>query len=88
MWSHVITSTRGFVTWWVEASHSKLPLAKFGDHRHFCSRDITDLMFQVTLEDRLINGLYEFMEGISSLYVPTPSGLVTTDIAVVDISWF
>ena len=45
-------------------------------------------MFQVTLEDRLINGLYEFMEGISSLYVPTPSGLVTTDIAVVDISWF
>ena len=50
-----------------------------------CSRDIIDLIFHVTLEDHVIKGLCEVMEGSSSLYIPTLPSLVATNIVVVDI---
>lgn len=59
-------------------------LIKFGSHSLFCSRDKTDLIFQVTLQDLVIKGLCEFLEGNSSLYIPTLPSLVATGIAVVD----
>ena len=69
----------------MEASHSKLHLAKFGGHRLCCRRYTTDLIFDVTFSDHVIKGLCEFMEGSSSLYKPKLSSLLATGIAVVDI---
>ena len=63
-------------------------LAKFGDHRPCCSRDITDLLFHVTLQDDVIKGLCEFMVGSSKLYIPTLLCLVATNIVAMDINDF
>ena len=48
-------------------------LPKFGGHRPFRSRDIRNLMFYMTLQHYMLRGLYEFMEGNSTLYMPTLS---------------
>ena len=60
-------------------------LAKFGGHRHCCSRDITGLMLHVTLQNHVIKGLYEFMEGSFSLYISTLPNLVATGTVLVDM---
>ena len=60
-------------------------LAKLVDHRPGCSRDITDLIFHVTLQDHVIKELCEFMEGSSSLHIPTLPSLAATRIMIVDI---
>ena len=60
-------------------------LAKFDGHRLCCSRDITGLILHVTLQDHVINGLYEFMEGSFSLYISTLPNLVATGIVLVDM---
>ena len=73
------------VALWVEASLSKSPLCKFGDHRPCYSRDVTDLIFQMTFQDQVIRGLCKFMEGSSSLSIPILPSLMATDIVVVDI---
>ena len=59
-------------------------LAKFVGHRPRGSRDITDLIFDVTLLGQAIKGSCDFMEGDSSLYIPTPASLVAISIVVVD----
>ena len=51
-------------------------LAKFGDHRHCCSRDIADLMFHVTLQDHVIKLLCDFIERNTSLYITSLPNLV------------
>ena len=61
-------------------------LIKFGDHRPSGSRDITDLVFHVTLQDHVIKGPCDFMDRSSSLYIPTLPSLVTINIVVVDIN--
>ena len=60
-------------------------ITKFVGDRPYCSRDITDLIFHVTLHDHAIKGLCELMEGSSSLYIPTLPSLVARGIVVVDI---
>ena len=60
-------------------------LAKFAGHRLSCSRDITGLKLHLTLQDHLIKGLYEFMEGNFSLYISTLPNLVATGIVLVDM---
>ena len=63
--SHALVSyAEACATLCVEASHSKSHLAKFGGHRSFGSRDITDL-FHVTLQDHVIKEPCEFMDGSS-----------------------
>ena len=42
-------------------------LTKFGSHRPCGSKDTTDLMFLVSLQNHRIKGIYNFMEGSSSL---------------------
>ena len=61
-------------------------LVKFGDHRPSGSRDITGLVFHVTLQDHVIRGPCDFMDRSSSLYIPTLLSLVTINIVVVDIN--
>ena len=59
-------------------------LAKFVCHRPRGSRDITGLIFDVTLLGQAIKGSCDFMEGGSSLYIPTLASLVAISIVVVD----
>ena len=54
------------MTLYVKAPHVVLPLDKFGDHIHCDSGDITFLICHVTLGDRLLKGIYEFMGGSPS----------------------
>ena len=54
-------------------------------HRHCGSRDIADLNFHLILQDLLIKGYSDFMEGSSSRYIPTLPRLVAVDIVEVDI---
>lgn len=65
------------MTLWFEVSHSK-----FGGHRP-CRVDMTDLIFYVILQDHVIEGLCDFVEGSSSLYILTLSSLVVRGIVVV-----
>ena len=60
-------------------------LAKFGGHCPLGSRDITDLIFHVTLQDHVIKEPCDFMGGSSSLYIPNQPSLVVISIVVVDI---
>ena len=45
--------------------------SKFAGLRPYCSTDITGLIFHVTLQDHMIAGPCGFMEGSSSLHIPT-----------------
>ena len=58
---------------------------KFSDHKLCNSRDITDLIFHVTLYHHVIKEPCDLMEGNSSLYKPTLPSLVAIGIVVVDI---
>ena len=58
---------------------------KFGGHRLCDSRDITYLILHVTLQDNVIKGSCDSMEGSPSLYVATLPSLVVIAIAVVNI---
>ena len=60
-------------------------LSSFNGHRSCDSRDITDLIFHVTLQDHLIKRGRDFMEGSSSLYIPTLSTLVVTSVVIADM---
>lgn len=60
-------------------------LAKFDGYRPSGSGDIIDLIFHVLFQNDVIKVPCEFMEGSSSLYIPTLSGLAFISIMVVDI---
>ena len=66
------------------ASHN---FAMFGGHWSDASEGITSLVFRVTSEDHLSEGLHDFMGGSSSLYVTTLPSVIAVDIVVVEISF-
>ena len=49
-----------------------LLFAKFSDHRPCGSSNRAARIFCVTLQDHVIKGSGDFMEGNSSLHIPTP----------------
>ena len=71
---HITTRLNGRVTLW---------FAMFIGQRPCGSRDITDLICHVKLQDHLIKGSYDFMEGSSLLYVTIMPSFVTVAIVVV-----
>ena len=70
------------MTLWVEVSHSKSGTT-LGDHRHCGRRNITDLMFHVTLQDHVMKGFRNLWQGEANL--STLPNLVAIGIMVVDI---
>ena len=60
-------------------------LAKFNSHRPCASRDITYLIYDVTLQDHVIKGFSDFLEESSSLYVTNLPSLVAAVIMLVRI---
>ena len=60
-------------------------LVKFNDIMSCGSRDMTYLIYHVTLQDHVIKGSSDFMEKSSSWSVTTLSGLVAIDVDVVVI---
>ena len=59
----------------------------FGGRSYCSSEDIMKLIGHVTLQDHVIKGPCDFMEGSSPLYIPKLQSLVAMRIVVVDI-WF
>ena len=88
MWPHVTTCSEGCINLWVDLLVVSHQLAKFCEHWPRCSRDITDLIFRMILQDHVIKKLCEFMEQSSSLYIPTLPSLVATSIVVVYINTY
>ena len=60
-------------------------LAKFSGYRHCRSKDKAAKIYYVTFKDQIIKESNDFMEGSSSLYIPTLPKLVARDIALMDI---
>ena len=54
----------------------------FAGRSHCDSGDIRYLICHATLQDNVIKASCDFMEGSSSFYITTPSGLVDTSILV------
>ena len=79
------TCLKTCMTLWVKVLHIKPPSCQFGCQRTCDSRDITDLIFHVTMQDRVIKGLCDFMEGDSSFYIYTLSSLVAIGVVLTDI---
>ena len=59
--------------------------AKFGSHSHYVNGDIAYLLCHVNLQDHMIKGSSDFMEGGSSLYVTTLLDLVAIRNQAVEI---
>ena len=59
--------------------------ATFGEHSHCDSGDLTYLICHVTLQDYVIKGSCDFMEGSSTFYGTTLPSLVATRILLVKI---
>ena len=57
-------------------------LAKFNGHRSHGSSDAAAEIFYGTLQDDVIKGSGDSVEGTSSLYIPTLPKLIATDIVV------
>lgn len=66
-----------------EACQNKSQPVKFGGHRRCGSRDITDLVFDVTFEDR--GDERNLIEGSYSLHISTLPKLVAIGILVLHI---
>ena len=62
--------------------------AKFRGHRPCGSSDTAAKIFYVTLQDYMIKGSADFMEGNSSLYIPTQPILMVIDIVLMNIQLF
>ena len=60
-------------------------LAKSNGQRSFGSRDITYIIYQVTLQDHMIKKFCDFIEGSSSLYRTILPSLIAIVIVVVEI---
>ena len=59
--------------------------AKFSGHRPCRSSAKTTKILYVTSQDHVINGSSDFMEGNSSLYIPTLQKLIAVDILLIGI---
>ena len=59
--------------------------AKFNGPRPFGSRDTAAKIIYMTLQDYVMKGSGAFMEGKSSLCIPTLSKLISIDIVLMDI---
>ena len=60
-------------------------LQKFCGHRSFCGSDAAVKIVHMTFQDQMIKGSGKFMEGNSSLYVPTLPKLIAMDIVLMDM---
>ena len=60
-------------------------LTKFSSHKPCSSSDTAAKIFYVTLQDHVIKESGNFMEGNSSLYIPTLPTLIAIDIVLMDI---
>ena len=60
-------------------------LAKFSSHKPCSSSDTAAKIFYVTLQDHVIKESGNFVEGNSSLYIPTLPTLIAIDIVLMDI---
>ena len=58
---------------------------KFSGHRPCASGDTSAKIFYVTLQDHVIKGSGDFMEGNSLLHIPTLPKLIAIDIVLMDI---
>ena len=76
------TCSKGFVTLWVKLLIVSHHLSKYGVHRSCCNRDITDLIFHVTLQYHVIKVLCEFADGNSLLCASTLTRLLAIGIVV------
>ena len=63
-------------------------LAKSGGHRLCGSSGIVAKTSYVTLQDHLIKESGDFMEGNSSMYIPTLPKLIAIDVMLIDILLF
>ena len=79
--SHMTTCSKG----WVEAPHISHHFAKFNSHRPRNSTDIRDLRFLINLQDYVIKGSCNFVQGTSSLYTPSLPNLVAIGFVVEEI---
>ena len=59
--------------------------ARFNGHSSCVRKDTAPEIFYVTLQEHMIKGFDDFMEGNSSLYIPTLSKLIAIDIVLLDI---
>ena len=59
--------------------------AKFSGHKPCGYSDITTEIVHMTLQDHLIKGSGNFMEGNSSLYIPTLPKSIAIDIVLIDV---
>ena len=59
--------------------------AKFHGRSYCGSRDVMYLICHVALQDHVIKGSFDFMEGNFSLYVTALPSLVSTSIVVMEI---
>ena len=84
----MITSSKGYVAYGWKLLVVIQHLVKFGGHRPYGSRDITDLTFQVTLQDHVVQGPCDFMKGSTSFYSPIVPCLINNGIVVVYVSCF
>ena len=82
------TCSKGCVTQCVEVPLVSHQFAKFRGHRSCGSSDTAAKIFYVILQDCVIKGSGDFMEGNSSLYIPTLPKLIGTDIVLMDIHAF
>ena len=55
--------SKGGVTLWLEASHSESPPCQVWCNRPCDRRNVKDLICHVTLQDHMIEGHFDFMEG-------------------------
>ena len=78
---YVTTCSRVCMKILMEGPH----FAKFGDHRSCVSRDITNLIIHVTLQEHIIKGPCDFVKGSSSVHISTLPSLVAIGIVLVDI---
>ena len=59
--------------------------AKFCDHSPCGSSDTAAKIVYVTLQDHVIKGSGDFMEGNASLYIPTLPKLIAIDVVLMDM---
>ena len=78
------------VVWfnWLKLPIVSNHLAKFIDRRSFGSSGIAGRIIEVNLNGHVIKGFDNFIEGNSSLYIPTVPKLIVRDIVLMNIEAF
>ena len=81
-WEHVLKGLCDSMGWCFYISHH---FATFSSHEPCGSSNAAAKIVYRTLEDLMIKGSGDFMEGKLSLYIPTLPILITIDIVLMDI---